>query len=463
MVAPFGILATPVEPTAAPLVLVTAALLAIGLIVLLISKFRLHPFLALTAGAFTVGAGGGLPPAAILAAFTKGVGSTIGGVGMLIALGAVIGKLLADSGGADRLVDTILQRTPRAGMPWMMGFLGALIGLPMFFEIGLVLLIPVILLVSRRADLPLMKVGIPTLAGLSAMHALVPPHPGPVTAVQMLHADLGMTLGFGILIAVPTVILAGPVFGGLASRLVPVRAPELFVEEDAPLGAGVAPRRPALTLTVGTMLLPVALMMGKSLADIMLPLEAGLRQTLDFLGDPLMALLLTTFAAMFTLGGSSGLGLEGTSRSVAAALPEIAGIVFIVGAGGGFKESLVQTGIGTMLGDAIANYGLSPLVMAWVVSVLVRLATGSATVATITAAGILGPVAATMAPAQVSLMVLAIGSGSVFLSHVNDAGFWLVKEYFGVSVGENFKTWSAMETLISILGLVLVVTLSYFV
>lgn len=460
-------------PTAAAGTLITAALLAIGLIVLLISKFRLHPFLALTVGALTVGAVGGLPVSGIVASFTKGVGATVGGVGMLIALGAVIGKLLADSGGADTLVDTILRRTPASAMPWTMGFLGALIGLPMFFEIGLVLLIPVILLVSRRTQLPLMKVGIPALAGLSAMHALVPPHPGPVTAVQMLHADLGITLGLGVLMAIPTVVLAGPVFGGLAARMVPVQAPVLFAEggmqsgpESGPesgtsFGAGVAPHRPGFSLTVGTMLLPVFLMMGKSWADITLPAESGLRQALDFLGDPLMALLLTTFVSMFTLGGGSGMGVAGTSRSVNAALPEIAGIVFIVGAGGGFKECLVQTGIGTMLGDAIANYGLSPLLMAWLVAVLVRLATGSATVATITASGILGPVAAKMAPVQVSLMVLAIGSGSVFLSHVNDAGFWLVKEYFGVSVVDNFKTWSAMETLISLIGLMLALGLSF--
>lgn len=452
---------TRIEPTAAPAVLITAALVAIALIVVLIGTVRLHPFLALTVGALTVGALGGLPPAALLATYTKGVGATIGGVGVLIALGAVIGKLLADSGGADQLVDTILARTPRRALPWAMGFVGALIGLPMFFEIGVVLLIPVILLVSRRGDLPLMKVGIPALAGLSAMHGLVPPHPGPVTAVQMLGADLGLTLLFGVLVAVPTVILAGPVFGEAAARMVPVRAPELFVHEGP--SAGVAPRRPGFALTVATVLLPVVLMMGKSLADITLPPESGLRQALDFLGDPLMALLLTAFTAMFTLGGASGLGVQGTSRSVSASLPEIAGIVFIVGAGGGFKESLVQTGIGTMLGDFIASHGLSALVMAWIVAVLVRLATGSATVATITAAGILGPVAATLPPAHVSLMVLAIGAGSVFFSHVNDAGFWLVKEYFGVSVKENLQTWSVMETLISVAGLVFVLLLSLFV
>lgn len=449
-----------IEPTAAPEVLIAGALLAIALIVFLITWAKLHPFLALTLGALTVSGVGQMPAAAMLATYTKGVGATIGSVGVLIALGAIIGKLLADSGGADQLVDTILGRTPPAGVPWAMGFLGALIGLPMFFEIGVVLLIPVILLVSRRAGIPLMRVGIPALAGLSAMHGLVPPHPGPVTAVQMLRADLGLTLIFGVLVAVPTVILAGPVFGNLAARLVPAGAPDLFEQGT---GAGLAPRRPGFALTVFTVLLPVALMMGKSLADIALPPEAPARQALDFLGDPLMALLLTTLVAMLTLGGASGLGMAGTSRSVGAALPEIASIVFIVGAGGGFKESLVQTGIGTMLGDFIASHGLSALLMAWVVAVLVRLATGSATVATITAAGILGPVAATLSPTHVSLMVLAIGAGSVFFSHVNDAGFWLVKEYFGVSVRENLLTWSVMETLISVIGLAFVLLLSLFV
>ena len=222
--------------------LVVAALVGIALIVLLITKVKLHPFLSLTLGALTVGAVAGVHLDATLDSFGKGVGSTVASVGTLIALGAILGRLLADSGGADQIVDTIVGRASARALPWAMALVGALIGLPMFFEIGLVLLIPVIVLVSRRANLPLMRVGIPALAGLSVMHGLVPPHPGPLVAVAALKADLGLTLGLGVLIAIPTVIVAGPLFSRYAARWVPVAAPDLFIsrEELSHTGARVS-------------------------------------------------------------------------------------------------------------------------------------------------------------------------------------------------------------------------------
>jgi gluconate:H+ symporter, GntP family len=474
----------PVVPASGTGRLVLSALLGIAVIVVLITRFKVHPFLSLTIGALLVGALAGMPMADAVTSFSAGVGTTVAGVGLLIALGAMFGRLLADSGGADQIVDTIVGRAGVKTLPWAMALVGSLIGLPMFFEIGLVLLMPVILLVSIRSGLPLMRVGIPALAGLSVMHGLVPPHPGPLIAIDAVGADLGITLALGVLIAIPTVIIAGPLFSKFAAKWVPVEAPTTFVteRETALVGGGSGTtgtpvtrgtggtagvdddmstaRRPSFGVTLFTVLLPVVLMMGKALVDIFLDEGQAVRTVLDFLGTPLIALLLSVLVAMFTFGRGSGMDLKGIAGSLDKSLPPIAGILLIVAAGGGFKQTLIDTGIGTVIADAVSGSSVPVLLLAWLVAVLIRLATGSATVATITASGVLAPLAADMSTAHTSLLVLAIGSGSLFFSHVNDAGFWLVKEYFRVSVVENLKTWSAMETLISVTGLVLVLAAS---
>ncbi|MEU4539746.1 gluconate:H+ symporter [Streptosporangium sp. NPDC023825] len=447
------------EPAAtAPGRLIPAALVGIALIVVLITYFKLHPFLSLTLGSLAVGAVAGLAMTDTIAAFTDGFGSTAAGVGTLIALGAMFGKLLADSGGADEIVDTIVGRSSPRSLPWAMAAVGALIGLPMFFEIGLVLLMPVIFLVSRRSGVSLIRVGIPALAGLSVMHGLVPPHPGPLVAIDALKADLGITLGLGVLVAIPTVAVAGPLFAKYAARWVDVPAPELY--ETRPPAEDT--RRPSFGVTLATVLLPVVLMMGKALADILLAEGNVLRTVLDFLGTPLVALLIAVIVAMFTLGLGAGMDRKGIAKSLEQSLPPIAGILLIVAAGGGFKQTLIDTGIGDLIATWVENSGLSVLLLAWLVAVLIRLATGSATVATVTASGILAPLVANLSVGETSLLVLAIGAGSLFFSHVNDAGFWLVKEYFGLTVGQNIKTWSVMETIISVTGLVFVLILSLF-
>lgn len=456
--------------TAAPVAsggrLIAAALIGIAVLVVLITRFKIHPFLGLTIGSLVVAGIAGMPAADSVTSFTKGFGSTAASVGTLIALGAMFGKLLADSGGADRIVDTLVGRSSPRTLPWAMAAVGALIGLPMFFEIGLVLLMPVIFLVARRSGLSLIRVGIPALAGLSAMHGLVPPHPGPLVAIDALGANLGITLLFGVIVAVPTVAIAGPLFARYAARWVDVSPPALFESEpDEAAGGGTTTRtevrRPTFATTLATVLLPVVLMMGKALADIFLAADAPVRHVLDFVGTPLIALLLAVLVGMVTLG--RGMGLAGVGRSVESSLPPIAGILLIVAAGGGFKQVLVDTQIGALIAGWVAGSGISVLVLAWGVAVLIRLATGSATVATVTASGILAPLVSTLDPATTSLLVLAIGAGSVFFSHVNDAGFWLVKEYFGLTVGQNLKTWSVMETLISVAGLVFVLLLGLVV
>lgn len=442
--------------------LIAAALVGIAVIVVLITRFNVHPFLSLTAGSLVVAAIAGRPVGDAVTSFSKGFGDTAASVGTLIALGAMFGKLLADSGGADQIVDTIVGRSSARTLPWAMALVGALIGLPMFFEIGLVLLMPVIFLVARRSGRSVIAVGLPALAGLSAMHGFVPPHPGPLVAVAALNANLGLTLGLGVLIAIPTIAVAGPLFARVAARWVDVPAPE--PDPEAPSGGGTAVEtrvRPRFAVTLATVLLPVVLMMGKALVDILTAKGDVLRAVFDFVGTPLIALLIAVVVAMFTLG--RGMGVRGVSSSVEQALPPIAGILLIVAAGGGFKQTLIDTKIGDLITGWVAGSGVSVLLLGWFIAVLIRLATGSATVATVTAAGILAPLVTTLSPGETSLLVLAIGAGSLFFSHVNDAGFWLVKEYFGLSVGQNIKTWSLMETIISVVGLVFVLLLGLVV
>ena len=449
-----------VEPVADGWQLVLAALVGIGVIVGLITWAKIHPFLALIIGGLTVGIVAGVDLADVLEDFATGFGDTAAGVGILIALGAMFAKLLADSGGADEIVDAIVGRASPRMLPWAMALVGAIIGLPMFFEIGLVLLMPVIYLVARRAQLSLIAVGIPALAGLSAMHGLVPPHPGPLIAIESLGADLGTTLALGVLVAIPTVIISGPLFAPIAGRWVPVPAPDRFEARDSEELA----QRPSFGITLATVLLPVVLMMGKALADILIDDEEDLaRRILDILGTPTLALLIAVIVAIFTFGRGAGMARDDITDSLESSLPPIAGILLIVCAGGGFKQVLVETGIGTKLADWATDANISVLLLAWVLAVLIRLATGSATVATITASALMVGLVDGLSQGEVSLVVLAIGAGSVFFSHVNDAGFWLVKEYFGLSVGQTIKSWSLMETILSVTGLVFVLLLGIFI
>ncbi|WP_328613854.1 GntP family permease [Amycolatopsis sp. NBC_00355] len=440
--------------------LIGATVVAIAVIVVLITKVKLHPFLSLVLGSLVLGLTAGMPVDKLLKSFSSGVGSTVASVGILIALGAMLGKLLADSGGADQIVDTVLGKARGAALPWAMALVAALIGLPMFFEIGLVMLIPVVLLAVKRTGKPLMLLGIPALAGLSVLHGLVPPHPGPLAAAGALNANVGITLAFGLLVGIPTLVIAGPLFGKLAARLVPdAQAPERLIPERADTDKP----RPSFAATLTTVLLPVALMLAKALSDILLGKENQARRVLDFIGDPLIALLAAVLVGMVLLGRPAGLDRGKLSTVVGDALGPIAGIMLIVGAGGGFKQTLVDAGVGDVITGLAKDANLSPLLLGWLVAVAIRLATGSATVATVSAAGIVAPLAATMDPSHSALLVLAIGAGSLFFSHVNDAGFWLVKEYFGLSVGETLKSWSVMETLISVVAIALILPLSLLV
>jgi GntP family gluconate:H+ symporter len=437
--------------------LIVAAVIGIAVIVLLIVWLKLHPFLSLMLGAGVLAVAAGLSYVDAFTSFTAGLGTTVAGVGILIALGAIIGKMLIDSGGADQIVDTVLAKTPAKRLPWAMAFAAFIIGIPLFFEVGVVLLIPVVMLVARRSKLSMIAVGIPALAGLSALHGLVPPHPGPLIAIDALGANLGLTLGLGLLVSIPTVAIAGPLLAKPMARWVPLAPPTEILggtdrDEDA--------RRPSFAVAITVVLLPVVLMLARTLAETIGFQDSGVGQVLDFVGTPLVALLITALVSLVLLGARQGRDRSQISKLVDSSFAPIASILLIVGAGGGFKQTLVDSGVGDVIAKGLADAPISPLLAAWLVAVLIRVATGSATVATVTAAGIVAPLAEGLSPTHVALMVLAIGAGSVFLSHVNDAGFWLVKEYFKMTVGQTFKTWSLMECVLSVTALICVLLLS---
>jgi GntP family gluconate:H+ symporter len=437
--------------------LIVAALLGIALIVVLIAKFSVHPFLALVAGSALTGFAAGVGGLDVITNFEDGVGNTLKEVGLLIALGAMLGKLLAESGGADQIVDTLVSHAGKRMIPWAMALVAVIVGLPMFFEIGLVLLLPVIVLVTKRSGLPLMRVAIPALAGLSVLHGLVPPHPGPLIAIAALKAQLGITLALGLVVAIPTVIICGPLFSYVAARWVPVGPPPSAGGVDTTTeraASGDVKRPPSFGVTLATVLFPVALMLLKALADIIWDNDEGnrTRVILDFIGEPLVALFLAVVLASITFGYAVGFDSKAISERIGASLPPIAGILLIVGAGGGFKQTLIGAGVGDSIGKAANDSGVSVLLIGYLIAVAIRLATGSATVSTTTAAALIVPLADGLPSTHLALLALAVGAGSLFLSHVNDAGFWLVNQSFKISVGDTFKTWSVMETLISVVA-----------
>ncbi|WP_328294527.1 GntP family permease [Kineococcus sp. NBC_00420] len=453
--------------------LVVAALLGIAVVVVVVSWAKLNAFIALILGSAVLGLVAGMPVADIVASFSIGLGDgdgaaggagkTFADVGILVALGAVLGRFLADSGGANELVDRVVDRVHGKALPWALAGAAVVVGLPMFFEIGLVLLVPIVVLVAKRTGRPVLSLGIPAVAGLSVLHGFVPPHPGPLVAIDNLHADLGRTLAFGLVLAIPTVVIAGPLLAPLVSRFGPQDAEHLPTTGGDLGGADPDARRPSLPGILTVVLLPVALMLARAVAEIALPEENGARTLLVALGTPLVALLIGVLAAIPLLGLSVGMDRRRIGSTIDASLPPIASTLLIIAAGGGFKQVLIDAGVGKLVGEQASVLSLSPLILGWIVAVLIRLATGSATVATITAASIVAPLAGDLSANHLALLALSVGAGSLFFSHVNDVGFWLVKQYFGLTVGQTLKSWSVMETVISVCGLggVLLLSLAF--
>lgn len=444
----------------APTQLVIAAVVGVVSIILLITLLKLNPFLSLMAGSAVVATIAGVGVGDLFKSFITGFGSTLGGVGILIGLGAIVGQLLVDSEGANAVVDKILGSAPLAMVPWAVTLIAFIVGIPMFFEIGLVLLVPIVVLAARKGGFPIMLIGIPVLAALGQLHALMPPHPGPLAVIDALHADLGLTMLFGFVVAIPVILVAGPLFAPFAARWVPKLAPG---SSDPNESAASPYRRPSFGVTLATILLPVVLMLARTISELTMAKGEPVRAAMEFVGTPVVALFITALVALVTLGVRTGRSMAEVGSSVSASFGPVGGILLIVGAGGGFKQTLVDLGVGKVVADATVALSLSPLLVAFLLAALVRIATGSATVAALTAAGLALPIVQGLSPVQVSLVVLAVGLGSGVLSHVNDAGFWLIKEFFGLTVGETFKTWTVLTLIAPLVGMCLLFGIWSFV
>ena len=443
------------------LLLIYATLSILALIVL-IARFRLNPFISVTLVSVGLALLAGMPAPEILPAYEQGVGKTLGHIALIVALGTMLGKMMAESGGAERIARTLIARFGTRNVHWAMMLIAFCVGLPIFFEVGFVLLIPIVLNVARRTGVPLLLVGLPMVAGLSVVHGLVPPHPAAMLAVNAYGADVGRTVFYSLLVGLPTAALAGPVFAKFVAPRVQLPAHNPMEAALLDEGHGRIPddQLPSFGITLATLLLPVALMLLGGWADQIATPGSALNHGLRFIGHSVVALLLATLMSFITLGLMRGFSREQILKFTQDCLAPTAAITLLVGAGGGLNGILVHTGVASEIIALSQRFELSPLLMGWTMAALMRVATGSATVAMTTASGIVAPIAAAMGYTHPELLVLATGAGSVVLSHVNDGGFWLVKEYFNMTVAQTFKTWTVLETLISVVALMLVMALS---
>ena len=432
----------------------------IGL-VWLITQCRVPAFIALILASLAVGACGGLNVGRTCTAFQEGVGALLGAIAIIIALGTVLGKLLQESGGAEQIAQRLLAVFGQRYLPWTMLLLGFVIGIPVFFAVGLVLLAPILFAVREKSGLPFLKLAIPLLAGLSAAHGLVPPHPGPLAAIGVLNADVGKTIFYSLIIGAAAAVISGPI-------LVRVLKLSAGIEPQSTVKPQASETRSDSTMppfwpTLLTILLPVLLMLLATAADLTFAPGHAVRRIADALGTPLAAMLIAVLVAFWVLGFARGYDSKKLLKFSEECLGPIASVLVVVGAGGGFNKVLIVSGVGTAIADFARQIPVSPLVFGWLVAAVIRVATGSATVAITTAAGIVAPIVAATPGIQVELLVIAMGGGSLILSHVNDGGFWLVKEYLGLSVTETLKSWTVMETALSISTLVLTLLLSQLV
>jgi GntP family gluconate:H+ symporter len=433
------------------------ALAAIIALVVLIAHFKLNPFVTLVVVSLTLGIAVGMPMNVIVKAFETGVGTALGHVALVVALGAMLGKMLAESGGADRIAQTMIGVFGAKNVHWAMACVAFIVGVPVFWDVGFVLLVPIAFTVAKRTGASMVLIGIPMAAGLSVVHGLLPPHPAALFAVTAYHADLGRTLLYGLLIGIPTAALAGPVFASIIARYI-VPTPNTALMN----ALAEAPKRavlPGFGITIATIMLPVVLILVGNWADLIAPANSLANNLLRLAGNPVVALLLALLVSFYTLGRACGFDRSAILGFTNDALGPIAVVTLVVGAGAGFGRILMDSGISASVIDIATKASVSPLLLGWLVAALIRVATGSATVAMTTACGIVAPVALSHAVSP-ELMVLATGAGSLTLSHVNDGGFWLVQQYFGLTVSQTLKTWTVAETLISVVALLLTMGLA---
>jgi len=445
--------------------LLVYALIAIIALVVLIARFKLNPFITLMVVSVALALAVGMPMTSILKSFETGVGGTLGHIAIVVGLGTMLGKMMAESGGAERIARTLIGLFGPKNVHWAMMCIAFLVGLPVFFEVGFVLLIPIAFNVAQRTGTSMIRVGIPMVAGLSVVHGLIPPHPAALLAVTAYGADIGHTIFYALIVGIPTAAIAGPLFSKLIARVVVLDGvnpmAQQFIEQDAKR-AGQS--LPGFGITLLTVLLPVLLMLVGSWADLIVAPKATANDVLHLIGHPDMALLLAVLLSFYTFGTTRGFGREQILKFTNECLAPTASITLVVGAGAGFGRILIDSGASKAIVDVATGAHVPLILLAWLVAALIRVATGSATVAMATASGIIAPIAAAAAASATGvrpeLLVLATGAGSLILSHVNDGGFWLVKEYFGMSVPQTFKTWTVCETIISVTALLLTLGLA---
>ena len=440
--------------------LVYAAVAVVALIVL-IARFKLHPFLALITVSLALGIAAGMPPGSVVKSFQDGVATVLGFIAIVVALGTMLGKMMAESGAATRIATTLIALFGERRVHWAIMFVAFIVGIPVFFQVGFVLLIPLVFTIARRSGLSLVKVGLPLVAGLSVVHGMVPPHPAAMLAITAYHADMGRAIVYAILVGLPTAALAGPIY---ATWIAPrIQLPARNEMADQLVGAAESRDLPGFGISVFTVLLPVVLMLLASAADVVFELESPIRRALDFVGSPIVALLVALLFSFWSLGFRQRFTRDQLLKFAGDCLAPTATILLVIGAGGGFNRVLLDSGVGKAIADTAAQSHASPLLLAWTIAALIRVATGSATVAMTTAAGIVAPVAAATPGTSPELLVLATGAGSLVLSHVNDSGFWLIKEFFNMTVPQTLKTWTVTETIIGVAGLAFTLLLGLLV
>jgi Gnt-I system high-affinity gluconate transporter len=429
-------------------------LLAVLALIGLISWGKVQPFIAFLLVSLAVGFALSLPPARLMAALYQGLGDALGSVVVIIVLGAMLGKLVADSGAAQQIATVMLEAFGLKYIQWTLMVTGLIIGVPLFYNVGFVLVVPLIFSVAYKYRLPAVYVGLPMLASLSVLHGFLPPHPAPTALVAQFHASLGLTFVYGLLIAVPAIILAGPLYARTLRGLVSVPLAG-FVTEVLPASA-----LPGRLNSFVSSLLPV-LLLGLALGlQVVMPANGPLAPLLVLLAEPAVVMLLSVLVATASLGLARGRSLAAVMDSYGLAIKDISAILLIIAGAGALKQVLVASGASQEIAASLRGIGLPPLVLGWLLAALIRVCLGSATIAGLTAAGVMLPLLA-HSPVNPNLLVLAIGAGSLAASHVNDAGFWLFKEYFNLSVKDTLRSWTMMETIVSVVGLAGVLVLDW--
>jgi Gnt-I system high-affinity gluconate transporter len=430
--------------------------LCIILLVLLVTWAKLNPFLAFLVVSIVAGLLLGMPLNKVSGSVQKGLGDTLGSLAVIICLGAMLGKLIAFSGAAQKITEVLVKAIGLKHIQWALMVAGFIIGIPLFYGIGFVLVVPLIFAITYKYKLPVIYIGLPMLAALSVTHGFLPPHPSPSALVVLFNANMGLTLIYGLVIAIPTIIIAGPLFAKTLKKM-----------PCTPLATFMADEIPSELLPGGfnsffTALLPVILLMASSLFLFISPNKGYFHQLIGFIGDPSVVMLIALITATFSLGIWQRKGMRQIAVIYSDAVKDIALILLIIGGSGAFKQVLTDSGISNNIAQQLQTFNLTPLILGWLIAAIIRISLGSATIAGLTAAGIILPLAI-HAHANPNLMVLAIGAGSLAFSHVNDSGFWMFKEYFNLSIKDTLRSWSVMESLVSVLGLCGVLLLSLFV